>query len=84
MLKGVFFVKGKELGKQTYDPSQEDAAIVLYSSQVSAFISVLTQMIMIMNKSTALPSTHKYICVCIHTCIYTIIYVYMYLFFVCL
>lgn len=41
--KGVFFVKGKEPGKQTYDPPQEDAAIVFYSSQVSAFISVIAE-----------------------------------------
>lgn len=42
ILKGVFFVKGKEPGKQTYDPPQEDAAIVFYSSHISAFISVIT------------------------------------------
>lgn len=42
ILKGVFFVKGKEPEEQTYNPPQEDAAIVSYSPQVSAFTSVIT------------------------------------------
>lgn len=36
-----FFFKGRESRRQKFDPTQEDAAIVLYSSHVPAFIKLV-------------------------------------------